>query len=453
MAEEEKKSSNLENIYALKAIPLELRKPWTYHAAAWAGVVFVLAAFMGGATPITLLPYGLAIVTIIIGNLILFGIFVLTSYLGSKSGMTTYLLAERAFGSYGARILINLVVAGIPAFAWYGIETWLAAAAIAVLAGWDIGGPGRLMDLPTALFTMISGIVMAIPPILGITSIAYIDYVAVPVMAGLVVYGLYLGITAGVSGLLEYTPPSYTPENAIINFMIALNVVIGLIIVGATIGADTARWIKPVKRNVIVACLLGFFATAVAMEIIGTFFAVAAVKAGLDPSLAWNIVLVLKQLGVATGPLWPLLIGAWLLQFTTNIVNAYSGGLALTASIGRASLRPWLTLAGAIIGSIVAVLGIVWFWIPYLTSLANWISPVAAILLTEYYLIRKLEIKGEETVPRIRIEGLIGWFIGGLVAYILTNYAPYFVPAIIGMIISAIIHLAGGTMKRKGRFR
>jgi len=441
-----------ENIYALQRIPLEERKPWTYHAAVWAGVVFVLAAFMGGATPLGFLPYGPAVLTIVIGNLVLFSIFILTSYMGAKTGLTTYVIAKSAFGEYGSRILINLVASGIPAFAWYGIETWLAAAAIGVLMGWDIGGPGRLMDLNTAVFTMVVGILMAVPPILGITSIALIDYITVPVMVVLTAYGLYLGALAGIGGeLFSYTPPNYRPELFLTNFMIALNVVIGLIIVGATIGADTARWIRPIRRDVIVACLLGFLLTAIFMEVVGTFFAVAAVKAGLDPSLSWNIVLVLKQLGVATGPLWPLLALAFLLQFTTNMLNAYSGGLAWTASIGRASWRPWLTLGGAIVGSIIAVIGIVWYWVPYLTMLANWVGPIAAVILTEFYLISRskesIVIEKVSKPPKVVAEGVIAWLVGGLVSYYLSTYAPYFVPSIVGMAVAALLYYAASKLR------
>lgn len=440
-----REAGGVENIYAIQRIPLEERKPWTYHAAVWAGVVFVLAAFMGGATPLGFLPYWPAVVTIVIGNLVLFTIFTLTSYMGAKTGLTTYLIAKSAFGEYGSRVLINLVASGIPAFAWYGIETWLAAAAIGVLMGWDIGGPGRLMDLNTAIFTMVAGVLMAIPPILGITSIAWIDYVSIPIMVALVAYGIYLGASVGISGeLFSYVPSNYNPELFLVNFMVALNVVIGLIIVGATIGADTARWIKPIRRDVVIACLLGFLLTAIFMEIVGTFFAVAAVKAGLDPSLSWNIVLVLKQLGVATGPLWPLLALAFLLQFTTNMLNAYSGGLAWTASIGRPSWRPWLTLGGAIIGSIIAVIGIVWYWVPYLTMLANWVGPIAAILLTEFYIISKSNeaavIERVSKSPKVIVEGVIAWLIGGLVSFYLSNTYPYFVPSIVGMALASLIY-------------
>ncbi len=441
--ESEKSQKALEDIYSLQPIPLEQRKPWTYHAAAWAGVVFVLAALMGGATPLSFLPTNLSILTIILGNLILFTIFTLTSYMGAKTGLTTYLIAQSAFGRIGSKVLINLVISGIPSFAWYGVETWLAAAAIGVVAGWDIGGPGRLMDLPSALFTLLAGIIMAIPPVFGITSIALIDYISIPIMLALVVYGLYLGFSLGVGGaLLSYTPSSYTPETALSNFMITLNIVIGLIIVGATIGSDTARWIRPEKRSVFKACFLGFFLTAVFMEIIGLFYGVAAIKAGLDPSLAWNIILVLKQLGVSTGPLWILLLLTFLLQFTTNMLNAYSGGLALTATVGRNHWRPYLTLGGAVVGSIIAVLGIVWYWVPYLTALANWVAPAAGILLAEFYLIKKGSITLESTT-NVRAEALVGWFIGGLISYYLGFYAPFFVPSLVGMIVAILIHLAG----------
>jgi len=443
MKEGEKGQKAIEDEYSLKPVPLEYRKPWTYHAAAWAGVVFVLAALMGGATPLAFLPANLSIITIILGNLILFTIFTLTSYMGAKTGLTTYLIAQSAFGKFGSRILINLVISGIPAFAWYGVETWLAAAAIGVIAGWDIGGPGRLMDLPSAIFTLLAGILMAIPPVLGITSIAIIDYISIPIMVVLVAYGLYLGFSIGASGaLLSYTPSSFTPETMFSNFMITLNVVIGLIIVGATIGSDTARWIRPEKKSVFTACFLGFFLTAVFMEIIGLFYGIAAIKAGLDPSLAWNIILVLKQLGVTTGPLWPLLLLAFLLQFTTNMLNAYGGGLALTATVGKSSWRSYFTIGGAIVGSIIAVLGIVWYWIPYLTALANWVAPAAGILLAEFYLIKKGSIS-LETITSIRVEALLGWFVGGLASYYLTLYMPFFVPSLVGMIIAIIIHLIG----------
>jgi cytosine permease len=447
---ESKSSKSIEDVSALKPIALEEKKPWTYHAAAWAGVVFVLAAFMGGATPIAFLPYGYAVVTILIGNLILFSIFTLTSYMGAKTGLNTYMIAKSAFGDYGSRILINIASSGIPAFAWYGIETWLAAAAISVLLGWDIGGPGRLMDLPTAIFTIISGILMAIPPVFGITSIALIDYISIPIMIMLVAYGLYLGISVGITGgLFTYSPPGATPETLLPNFMIAMNVVIGLIIVGATIGSDTARWIRPNKKEVVLACVLGFLATAIFMEIIGTFFAVAAIKAGLDPSLSWNIVLVLKSLGVATGPLWPLLVMAFLLQFTTNMINAYSGGLAWTVSVGKPQLRAWFTMGGAIVGSIIAVIGIVWYWVPYLNILANWVGPIASILLVEFYLIRKAPTTViTDKIPKIRIEGIIGWFLGGLTSYYLSTYAPYFIPTLIGMIVAGLIHIIGHIIRK-----
>jgi cytosine permease len=438
---EEKNSredGDVENVYSVKSIPPDKRKPWTYHAVIWAGVCFVLAALMGGATPLSLLPFKYAIMALLIGNLVLLTIFVLTSYMGAKTGLSTYMLAEKAFGKYGARFLINFVASGIPSFAWYGFETWLAAAAIGVLFGWDIGGPNHLMDWRTAAFTLIVGIIMAIPPMRGVTSVALVDFVSIPIMALLTIYGLYLGYELGAAGKLLSYSPNIPPGHLLSNFMIAVHVTIGLIIVGATIAPDTARWIKPIKRNVVLAGLLGFFSVAFFMEIVGAFYAIAAVQAGLDPGLSWNIVLVLKQLGATTHYLFIFLILAFFLQFTTNMANAYSGGLALTATFNKPSWRPWLTLGGAIAGSIIAVAGIIWHWIPYLSTLANWISPVAAVLLTEFYLIRKGF--SEAQPPKIRYEALIAWFIGGLVSYYLTMHKPSVVPSLMAIVVSIIIY-------------
>jgi purine-cytosine permease-like protein len=164
-------------------------------------------------------------VALVVGNLILFTIFSFTSYMGAKTGLTTYMLAERAFGRYGARILINFVASGIPAFAWYGFETWLAAAAIGVIAGWDIGGPDHLMDWRTAAFTMITGIIMAIPPMMGLTSVALIDFVSIPIMVALTGYGLYLGYKLGAAGALLSYNPGVSPEMMAKNMMLAIHIV------------------------------------------------------------------------------------------------------------------------------------------------------------------------------------------------------------------------------------
>jgi cytosine permease len=437
---EEKKVGSEEDRFSLEPIPLDKRKPWTYHAVVWAGVCFVLAALMGGATPLTLLPFKQALVALVVGNLILFTIFSFTSYMGAKTGLSTYMLAERAFGRYGARILINFVASGIPSFAWYGFETWLAAAAIGVVAGWDIGGPDHLMDWRTAAFTMISGIIMALPPMMGLTSVALIDFVSIPIMVALTGYGLYLGYKLGAAGALLSYNPGVPPEMMAKNMMIAIHIVVGLIIVGATIASDTARWIKPVKRSVLLAGFLGFFSVALFMEIVGSFYAVAAVKAGLSPDLAWNIVLVLKQLGATTSFLWIFLLLAFILQFTTNMLNAYSGGLALTATFGKSTWRPWLTLAGAVFGSVIAVLGVIWKWIPYLSMLANWVAPVAAVLLSEFYIVKRGFT--ESGVTKVRWEALISWLIGGFVSYYLSVHKPFIVPSIMGIAVAATLHVA-----------
>jgi cytosine permease len=446
----EKPKERAEEAYALSPIPLELRKPWTYHAAAWAGVCFVLAAFMGGGTPLAYVPGPIALATILIGNIVLFTIFFLTSYIGAKHGVSTYLIAEQAVGKWGARAIVNWVLSGIPATCWFGVETWLAGAAIAALLGWDIGGPGRLMDPPSATFTMISGIVHAIPPVLGITSIAIVDYISIPAMAALTIYGAYLAVAAvGLGMFTQYVPPAYTPQVALINIMATINLVIGLIACGATIAPDTARWIRPKKKEVFLASLLGFFLVAVFMEIIGMFYGLASIKAGLSPDLAWNIVLVLVKLGVAASYLWPLLALAWILQFTTNMINAYAAGLAITASIGKSKYRPHITMAAAIFGSILAVLGIVWYWIDFLNALANWILPAAGVIIGEFYVIRKgvVEIKPPK---KIEISGFIGWLIGGLVAFSLTAARlTYFVPSVIGFFLAMAIHVAWKYLTKK----
>ena len=101
----------------------------------------------------------------------------------------------------------------------------------------------------------------------------------------------------------------------------------------------------------------------------------------------------------------------------------------------------------AIVGSALAIFGIVWYWIDFLNALANWILPLAAILIAELYIVRKAEVRIEPP-KNIRVEGVIAWLVGGAVSYLLTSYAPYFVPSLTGFFTAMVIYLLGRYLTR-----
>lgn len=421
-----------EDKFSVEAVPLDARRPWTYAAAFWVGIWLVLAAFMVGATPLAFLPYNWAMFSIIVSYLVMFFMYFSTGYLGAKKGLNTYLLGFWPFGRYGTIISTVLVASVIMSIGWYGIEAWLGAASIGILAGWEIGGPGKPMDINTALTLTLIAMLSAIPAYIGLVASSVFDFIVIPIILALTGYALNLAFGVGIIGeTLRYTPPGWKPELLAPNLAVAMNLLIGASIGGAALGADVGRWIRPTKKGSFLAAFSVYLA-AVVMSILGPIFAVAAIKAGLDPSLAWNIVLVFKALGLPYSSLWPLLILVTLLQVTTCLTAAYYSGLALTVAFNKPRLRGAFVLLSAAIGSALGVWGIVWYWIPFLNLLANWVPPAAAIILMHHFVVERYV--SFTSIPKVNWAGLLSWLVGGLIAHIIANYAPFLAPAIIGMI-------------------
>jgi len=424
-----------EDKFSVQAVPLEARRPWTYAAAFWVGIWLVLAAFMIGATPLAFLPYHWSIFSIVVAYLVMWFLYFSTGYLGAKKGLNTYLLGFWPFGRYGTIIPTVLVASAIMSIGWYGIEAWLGAGSVGILAGWEIGGPGKSMDINTALTLILLAMVSAIPAYFGLVTSAIFDFIAIPIILALTGYALYLAFGVGIIGeALRYTPPNWEPELLVPNLALVINLLIGASIGGAALGADVGRWIRPTKKDSFLASFSVYLA-AVVMSIIGPIYAVGAIKAGLDPALAWNIILVFDALGLPESSLWPLLILVVLLQVTTCLTAAYYAGLALTVAFNKPQLRGALVLLSAAVGGVLGVWGIIWYWIPFLNLLATWIPPAAAIILMHHFIVEKYV--SFTSIPKVNWVGLLSWLVGGAVAYIVATYIPFLVPAIIGMIVAA----------------
>jgi len=296
------------------------------------------------------------------------------------------------------------------------------------------------MDIPSMLATLILGILFAVPPMLGITSIALVNYISIPVMLLLLGYGVYLGATRiGISEVINYNPLSIQSTSIMLtNLFMAINVAIGLIAEGSSFAADVSRWVKPSRKGIAIAGLLGLVTMAVLFGIVGMFYAVAGVKAGLDPSLAWNLILVLDKLGVTRSALWPLLIFTFLLQWTTCMTAVYTAELAFTKIFGKG--RMWWGLFTAIVGSILTIIGIIWYWIPFLNILAIWIAPATAVIIAEYYIVSRGKYVGSKGI--FHWPGLLAWLLGGAVAYITTYIKPFFIPSLLGYATAIAIYTA-----------
>jgi NCS1 family nucleobase:cation symporter-1 len=123
----------------LAPVTLE-RRTWTTYAymALWIGMSVNIPSWTLAAGLIALgMDWVQAVVTVMLGNLIVLVPMLLNSHPGTKYGIPFPVFARSAFGTVGANIPA-LLRAGVAA-GWFGIQTWIGGGAIFFLIGAILG--------------------------------------------------------------------------------------------------------------------------------------------------------------------------------------------------------------------------------------------------------------------------------------------------------------------------
>jgi cytosine permease len=411
---EDKRQQNVEDEYSQKSIPASGRKHWFYAGSVYMGMCAVIACSMAGGGLISGLTLSQAIISMLLGLIaLLVLLYIPLGKIGAEQGLNTYLIGECAFGKRGSDIATALIVTAIPSIAWYGIQTEIATQALAAVV--------PMTPTTQAIATIIFGIIFALPAMFGILSMAWLNWVSIPVMAFIIIFGVGRALTEiGASGFAAYVPP----ENLGVTW--GVNMQIGMIVVGCSFVADYTRWIRNSWKDVSSSGIVGLFPASLLLTIAGMLMAISSTTLG-NVQEPWNIVEVMIKLGM---PAFALIL-IFLLQWTTCITAAYSTGLALNKVLGWS--RFYLTLISAILGIFLAITGIVSKFLGFVSILASWVTPVAGVLIVEYFFVSKGHFRPKEG---IYWPGLIIALVSGFISWRFT----FFIPAINGMVISGLVY-------------
>lgn len=396
-------------------VPQDERVGWGAPLFNMLGTNIAISELMVGGALIAGMTFSNLLLTSIIGNLILAVIVAIQGNIGAKEGLNTYTLAESIFGEKGGRYIISIILA-ISSFGWFGIQTGVAGLSVQKI----------FPNINLTVITIILGLLMMIFAVFGFKSMAKFNYVAVPALILLTLWGLIKSISInGGASIVSYVPSDSLSIGE------GLNMVIGLIIVGAVISPDQLRFTRGLK-DVLIIGFIGFAMISVFQQ------AAAGILAMNSPS--WDITQVLADLGFGTIAFLILLLASW----STNIGNAYSGGLALKNTLPNMR-REKLTLIAGVIGTIIAATGIIFRFQNFLSLLSTTIAPMVGIMWTDYYVLNKQKLHYRKETNTIAI---IAWIIGSLVSFV-TGRINLFIPPINGIVISAIIYFSANKLLKK----
>ncbi|XBH22616.1 cytosine permease [Jonesiaceae bacterium BS-20] len=436
--------------HMLTPVPLtDKRSTWGL-AAIWVGFGFVVTGLIvggqlagqGGTPGMSFAP---AMLTITIGELILFGLTILIGIPAMKSGYNLALLAKASYGTKG--FILPMVVMALLTLGWFASilgmigDIWGALfgnpSGITVIPAGAFGTDGTAaMTLEIVLSCLVFGALFTYTAYRGISAI---EKVATPIAPFVLVVALGVGIAmvvqnGGWNAMLE---TASTVDG--MSMGTGLTIVVGAWIAGAIMGADIMRFAKNTKAVVICAAAC-FILTNPLLNVVGY---VGSITTGDSNFVNWmyiqGIFLAIIGVVVWTTSLW-----------TTNNSELYSNSLYAGPSLNAMSIkvkRTKLVLIAGIIGTILGSLGFYQlFFADFITVLGAAFVPLAAPIIVDFFILNKGKYTPDQYLkqPTIKWPGFLAFLIGagsGLFFQYVTPLPGGFSSGIAALIIAIIAHL------------
>jgi len=348
------------------------------------GLAIATWAFLGGGTIALFVGAQTAIAATVIGNLIGVILVAVTTCLPSaKYGLEQYTALRSVFGLVGVRILV-LVLFTLAAAGWNGILAIMFGRATANIVNGTTGAEhpdnGVLVIGAAILAIVVSWILLVKGPV----SIGWVNKIVAPGLAIMTVAMLVVLLTNNSWADLMAAEPLMPFESADVNWVIAIELGLGLGFSWWTIVGNLAR-ITKTQRAAFWPNLIGLFLASCVAGVVGTL---AALTLGDSDPTTWMIPLG----GVVLGVLGLVFVG--FANLTSMVAQTYSGSLAIRRALGSAGRKvSWPVLTAALFAPALLVVffpNVLYdnFFI-FVAYVALVMSSLCAVYFTDYYLLRR----------------------------------------------------------------
>jgi cytosine permease len=392
------------------------------------GFTFFTATMFGGGRIGVAFPFFPDLVVIIlVGNLLL-GLYVAAlAYISARSGLNTVLLSRFSFGRRGSA-LVDLLL-GFTQIGWYAWGTATIAETLATQFELSAAAQTGLI--------LFFGFAFCWTAYIGYRGLEILSWFAVPLMAGLIVWSLWLATrdAGGIAGLIE-TPSSDQGDG--LSYSAAITIVFGTFASGGTQVTNWTRFARD-GRTAALASLTAFFPGNALMIAVGAVGAVVYNQPDIVRVLAMQGLLVIGTV--------MLFLNIWTTQDNT-IYNFSVAGCNLL----RSNRRRTVTLVGAAGGTLLALLGAHKYLTDFLILLGVFIPPVGGVLMADFwYSYRgRLPLLSETTLANFRGAGLSAYALGAAAAFV-ANQTEFFIPPLLGVFVAAGALAVIRGVRRAGR--
>lgn len=365
---------------------------WISLAFVWAGALVSFPSLLLGGTLVAGMSLGMTLLTALIGYALVVVIMIFQGMQSTDLGQPTVKVAEQVFGTKGSQTVISGLIM-IGCLGWFGIQANVCGEAfISFLKVFGV-------TIPTSLSSLLWGLIMVTTAIYGIRVIRYLTYIAVPYLVIVCLYGLYQALTTvSVSELVAYQPSST------LSLGTGLTVTLGSFAIGAVIAGDYSQY-SPRRQDVVKAAIFGVIPAGVLMIGVGAVLTIVYHNA--------NISGVFSKIGSPAVGVLALVLGTW----KVNVINAFSGGIALNNVFNvPAKYHRLTTFLVGLVGTVLAILGIMNYFTPVMNILGAMIPPIAGVMSAAYWVTHHGNQNEWGSFKGVRWSGLAAWGLGATVA-------------------------------------
>ncbi len=381
---------------------------WYHFAALWIGMVMCIPAYMLAASLIESgMSWSQAVGTVFLGNAIVLVPMLLIGHAGTKYGIPYAVLARASFGTIGARL--PAVLRALVACGWYGIQTWFGGMLLHTLVGVLLGAPlggekiaGLGITFSQLLCFLGFWAIQFYYIVHGIDSIRKLETYTAPLKIVICFVLLWWAYSkAGGFGPIIDQPSQFVEGGKKAGqfsavFWPSLTAMVGFWATLALNIPDFTRFAKS-QRDQFIGQTIGLPVPMGLLAMLAVFVTSATVviygKAIWDPvdlssrmtGAAVLIALIILLIDTISVNLAANLVGP---AYDFSALNprriSYKTGGFITAGIAIV-MMPWKVLE--------STQGYIFTWLIGYSAL---LGPVAGILIVDYYLIRRTELKVDD---------------------------------------------------------
>ncbi len=300
-----------------------------------------------------------------VSTLVLTVLCMVTTLIGNRSRLSTYMILRFSFGKHGAKV-INFIF-GLSLLGWFSVALELLAQAIQDTAISTID-----LHIPLWMIILLGSTLITLTTIYGIKTLERLANLAVPILLIFLVYVVYISI-GQEPNYLQVMLAYEAPKDSMTLFE-GTAALIGSAILVPVLMADFSRFIYNDRQS-----LLSVLGLAIGTPFVYIISTIIAIQTG-----EVDIIQMMKSFNLVIPAFVLIFVSTWL----TNATNLYSISLTFSTVVESYGYTK-MCLITSFLGTVMALMRFSNYFIEFLNILGIFAPSIAAIYILDFFWLKK----------------------------------------------------------------